>query len=288
MVARISYPSVSLRPTSWRSQWKRARKEAAGLRRVADLQSTHVAWAGPSELDAEPIMLVIMRGGNDPSENGKTGDVLQVAVMSQREPPGYAYRNGRDGSVCPQACVHRSKLRGGMGTCYVDKAKLRAAWNNAKRLVQAGVVGVAPEFWHGAIVRLGSEGDPAAVPRDVLVSIVSQCAAHTGYTARWRTLDRAEYGYLMASCATVADAEQARAAGWRIFAAGVTPDDEQGLAEMLPPCPADAMPGRVQCVSCLGCGGERPNRPAWPAHPGFMLPIHGILASNLRRKWSIS
>ena len=260
--------------TVWRPLWARAARQLIGHR----LPSTLVLWTGPSALDGTPILVVAHRV-NAPSKNVKTGDMLQVSIMRADSAPVDAWREGQDGAVCPSACVHRSKARGGNGTCYVNKARLSAAWRAARRLADASKVGVPAGMFAGAVVRVGMEGDPSAAPLHVWEAILAGSKRHTGYTAAWRTLPVEWSRLFMASCASPADVAAAQLAGWRPFTASASTADDAAYAALgLRVCLSDA--ADVACVDCGGCdGNSRGSRRA-----GFYLAQHGALGAAARKR----
>ena len=68
-------------------------------------------------------------------------------------------------------------------------------------------------------IRLGSYGDPAMVPMDVWIDLLSMASNHTGYTHQWRNPDKQNYkSILMASVDTHKDIVDATELGWRQFA----------------------------------------------------------------------
>jgi hypothetical protein len=74
------------------------------------------------------------------------------------------------------------------------------------------------------LLRIGSGGDPCAVPEHVWLPLISRVAAHTGYTHQWRNPVAAwARGVLQASCDGFADYLDATAHGWSTFL--VTPAD---------------------------------------------------------------
>ncbi len=261
-------------PTSWRPLWARAARQIIGGR----LPSTLVLWEGASRLDGTPIMVVASRI-NAPSKNGKTGDMVQVSIMRRDLSPIDAWKAGADGAVCPAACVHRSKARGGRGTCYVNKARLGATWRAACRLADAGKVGMPVGLFTGAVVRLGMEGDPSAVPFTAWQEILIGAKRHTGYTADWRRLPRDWSAIFMASCASPADVTDAIAAGWRPFTASASQADDAAYAAAgLKVCASDSV--GLSCVRCGGCDGT--SRGAKRA--GFYLAQHGAIGAAARKK----
>ena len=262
-------------PAPWRLRWHAKRRAARATR----LPNTIVLWAGPSALDGTLILLVASRV-NAPSENSKTGDMLQVWICRADMDPATAWAAGLDGSVCPDACVHRSKGRGGRGTCYVNKARLSAAHRAAVREYLAGRIGWIPGSFAGCRMRAGMEGDPSAVPLDVWRSLLSEAAGHTGYTAAWRTLPREWSALFMASVSSPADYIRARSLGWRPFAASDrASDDSAYVAAGATLCEATRDDRPLTCVACVACNGAARNAD----RPGRYLAQHGAIGEKIRR-----
>lgn len=269
-------PKRSPRPAPWRVNWRAIRRAA----RAPRLPDTIVLWAGPSSFDDAPIMLIGHRV-NAPSENGKTGDMLQVSIMRADRAPIDAWKAGADGAVCPEACAHRSKPRGGSGECYVNKARLSAAWRAARREIEAGRIGWVPGTFAGVRVRAGMEGDPAAAPLAVWQALLSEARGHTGYTAAWRTLPAAWQALFMASVSSPADYIRARSKGWRPFAASAsTADDRAFEAAGASGCEADREVNALQCVACVACNGAGRN----PARRGRYVKLHGAIGGARRAR----
>jgi hypothetical protein len=71
----------------------------------------------------------------------------------------------------------------------------------------------------GKSIRLGTYGDPAVIPMDVWMDLLSLASIHTGYTHQWRNPDKQDYkSILMASVDTLQDIDDATELGWRQFA----------------------------------------------------------------------
>jgi hypothetical protein len=205
--------------------------------------------------------------------------MVQVSIMRADASPIEAWRAGADGAVCPEACAHRSRPRGGAGTCYVNKARLTTSHAAALREISAGRVGFPPGLFTGAQVRGGMEGDPAAVPLKVWARVLAGVKRHTLYTADWRTLPDAWQAYAMASCDTPAAAADALAAGWRVFAASASAaDDGAYQAAGMRPCPSDTV--GLTCERCGGCDGT--SRGA--RRPSFFVRMHGALGAARRKR----
>jgi len=278
------------KPNQWRKFYRQYLKSLLGITRIADIPTSVVVWAGPSRLNGEAVMVVATRV-REPSDNGKTGDAIQLAIMAQAHSPMEAWTRGLDGAVCPDACGHKSKPRGGQGTCYVNKSRLQAAWEAAIRYLEAHgtpmPIGsgwqIDPShlpagFFRDAIMRFGMEGDPSAVPLSVWQGLASEAKRHLGYTAEWRSLPIEWATLFMASVGRPADALRAKSAGWRPFAASESAADDLAFTALgLRECLADAI--GLPCVDCGGCDGtSRGSRRA-----GYRLAMHGALGAALRR-----
>ncbi len=204
-------------------------------------------WRGPSRLDGGPIVAIATWGG---SRNPKTGEMVQTWILRADQTPGEARRAGADAAICGD-CVHRG------GTCYVNvgwgPSRVWHAWK-AGRYEQRLTVELAAQL-RALPLRLGSYGDPAAVPGRVWRRIRGDRT--TGYTHQWRQpWARKMSTYLMASVESQAEAAEAQARGWRPFL--VVPLN-RSLPDGYAWCPSDALnPGRkVPCEDCGACSGTR-------------------------------
>lgn len=203
-------------------------------------------------LDGQPI-IAVATGVSRGSRNGKTGAEVQTWILRDDISPTDAVKTGDDVSICGN-CVHRGDGMGGARSCYVTvfQAPL-VVWKTAQK---GGYPVVSPEAagaaLAGKVLRLGSYGDPAAVPVSVWSALVSDVSGHTGYTHQWRTSD-ALRDYCMASCDSAFEQELAAAQGWRTFRV-------RTAAEPLAPreiiCPASKEAGaKTSCSACKACGG---------------------------------
>lgn len=222
-----------------------------------------VLYEGPSLLDGVPIV-VIATGFAESSANGKTGGMLQTWILRQDIPPHHAFRTEDGYSVCGD-CPHRLNA-----TCYVRwyQAPL-AIWNCWHH--GAGYAPAAPSDFDDRILRIGSAGDPCAVPPEVWLPLLSRVAAHTGYTQQWRTeLAAWARGVLQASCHGFADYLEATAHGWSTFL--VTPadiPDPDGTIH----CAASTERGhKTTCAACTLCDGATAN---------VVIHAHGSRASRV-------
>lgn len=225
-----------------------------------------VIYKGPSALDGAPVVCIATLN----STNAKTGPMVQTWIMRADENPLEASAQGHDSSVCGD-CPRRHSLG---GDCYVTLgqapcsvwahwAKHGSPGANWHRLEHRTRLRAAA-MEHG--LRLGSYGDPAAVPTYIWRWVMRRLTPrlHTGYTHQWsRDLAPWYRDNLMASCDSIADAERARVAGWRYFLA-VHPEDTRLVVALgrTVECPADRAHKPRTCETCGICDGAqgRPSR----------------------------
>lgn len=232
-----------------------------------------VLYRGPSMLDGAPILAIATLG----SSNEKTGPMVQTWIIRADMGPMAASAAAADSSVCGE-CPRRHSLG---GDCYVTLFQaprsvhdhwVRAGspdvnWREPKTLAKLA----KHARKHG--LRLGSYGDPAAVPytvwRDLMAEL--QPKLHTGYTHQWRGLTaratlanqadtRSHVAWLrdnvMASADTFKDASDARALGWRYFLA-VAPDQVENVPERTVLCLAEKATNPKTCETCGICNGAQ-------------------------------
>lgn len=208
-----------------------------------------VVYDGESLLDGERIVCLVS-GVTVPSQNSKTGGMLQTWILRADQPPLDAARTGADRSVCGDC-----PLRG--AACYVQLHRgpraVFAAWQRGEYLP------VARTGWSwadGRPVRFGAYGDPAAVPMEVWFKLAARASRWTGYTRYWRDRERQPLRYLMmASVDNELDAWKAHRAGWRSYRIRLP---TEALLPFESRCPAATESGeRTTCLRCAQCDGTR-------------------------------
>ena len=245
-----------------------------------------ILYRGPSLIDGSPIVAIAV-GLNRKSHNVKTGGMLQTYILRSDVDPIRALKRGLDSGICGD-CPHRG-VAGKERTCYVSvgqgplgvyRAFKRRLYPRIKHIPDLSIIGVS------RYVRLGTYGDPAAVPVQIWEALLQGASGHTGYTHQWRSCDRWLKQYCMASVDTVAEANEAHALGWRTFrvnASGITKLPGEAV------CPASAEAGhKLQCEECLACCGASSGR-----RGSIVINLHGgfaVLANREKlnqRLWAI-
>lgn len=237
-----------------------------------------VIYEGPSRIDGAPIVAIVCKMQSAGKANRKTGDMVQTYILRADVDPVAAVKNGADVSVCGD-CAHRGAWDADQGrmvgrTCYVNlgqgalsvfRAYTRGAYPAITPLQASRIIA-------GRMVRLGTYGDPAAVPPLKWRALLHFAAGHTGYTHQWRRrIAQGLKGLCMASVETAGEASQARAKGWRTFriAPAAAPNVGREIV-----CPAsDEMGKRLQCIDCKACDGANGRRGS------IRIAPHGAYAS---------
>lgn len=220
------------------------------------LPNGYVIYRGPSLLNQAPIVAVVIAS----SANAKTGDMAQTYILPDSGArPVEAIRSGADESVCGD-CIHRPR---NAGTCYVVvRQGATIVWQSLHEGRYADLshcVDIASELIGGKMIRLGTYGDPAAVPVSVWRELLMSVAGWVGYTHQWQ---RAEAQPLrdicMASVDSAREMDLARAMGWRTFRVRTSDEPLQARESI---CPASAEAGhKLKCATCGACDGAHKSR----------------------------
>lgn len=232
-----------------------------------------VFYDGPSLIDGAPIIGIAVLE----SSNVKTGNMVQTYILRADMAPLAAIASGDDASICGD-CAHRGdKATARKRTCYVDVAKsvhsVFSAW------IRGAYPSVAPSdgarIVAGRVVRIGSYGDPAAIPARHWKSLIRRAAGHTGYTHQWRQwFARGLRSIVMASADSASDRDTARAMGWRTFRVR-TADEPLAAREIM--CPASDEAGfKRQCITCKACDGAARGS----VQASVAIVVHGAMARH--------
>ena len=223
---------------------------------MANANQTFIAYEGPSLYDGNPIVVLVQTG----SDNRKTGDMVQTYIMRSDIDPITASRMGEDYSICG-TCSH-------MGTPNPDSDKGQAIGRTCYVTLAHGPLGKykaykAGRYDHalghdkiralglGRLCRIGTYGDPSAVPQYLWDSLTSACDGWTAYTHG--AINPAP-NMIMTSAESAAQAQAAWAKGERTFRVIAGLDSLIKGKEIL--CPASEEAGkRTTCDSCKLCAG---------------------------------
>lgn len=225
-----------------------------------------VIYRGPSLIDGLPIVAIaILQSGNS-----KTGNMVQTYILRSDMEPLAASKTGADVSICG-TCPHRgtptadpAKRQAAGRTCYVQlgqgptvvyRAFARAYYSDACDQAARRNIG------RGRMVRLGTYGDPAAVPSHVWRELIADAIGHTAYSHQAGTAgaDFAPDLY-MQSADSLDQARDAWAAGNRTFRVIPVRDWNEYRRASLDKnetlCPASSEGGfKTTCDRCGLCSG---------------------------------
>jgi hypothetical protein len=243
-----------------------------------------IAYEGPSRIDNKPIV-VIVTGEKGDTANEKTGPMAQTWILRSDISPNVAIHTGEDVSICG-SCPLRGIIQKNedgstknMGrSCYVTvrNAPL-AVWNAWQR---GSYAEIGQQAWKDIKTRLGSYGDPAAIPFKILKNLIDKGSGKwTGYTHQWRIKKfQALRKLVMASTSSVEETKLAWKKGWRTFRI-------RKAGEPLLPgeieCPASEEGGkRRTCDTCGACNGIGLNMSRQNA-VSVSIVVHGTKAALL-------
>jgi len=211
-----------------------------------------IIYNGPSLLDGKSIVVIATYS----NRNTKTGHVVQTYILRSDINPLEASKTGADFSICGNCPMRgevttdpqRKQAKG--RKCYVNLGQgVLIVYKSYERGVYQK--GSARDMGRGRFVRVGTYGDPAAVPSEVWDELLSECETWTAYSHQsgWRP------DIAMQSADTHAQAIAHWKAGRRTFRVIADLGDIDKANEAL--CPASKEAGRrVQCTACKLCRGS--------------------------------
>jgi len=234
-----------------------------------NIKNAGIIYEGKSVVDGKPIV-VILSGKLNRSSNSKTGDMLQTNILRQDIAPTAASKTGEDYSVC-KSCIHRGfvDLESKKGTaenrsCYVNPLFL----NNIYKAYKRGKYSYLTKedlkiMLYKESLRIGSYGDPGAVPKEVWLDIIHnyEIKNHTGYSHQ--ILDenneiindnRYLADFCMVSCDTLEQAKVAWQNNLRTYRTIISYDEVNWDKEIV--CPESYLKS-VNCKTCGLCRGSK-------------------------------
>jgi len=199
-------------------------------------------------LHEDDSRVIIATGFETPSDNRKTGDMIQIWILVRSVSPTEAIKSGLDRLICGN-CVHRGDGHGGGRSCYVNAGQapqgVWKAWKAGNYPLLRSL-----ECFVGRKVRFGAYGDPTHLPLPLALAIAGVASGWTGYTHQWRKPSLQGWKtLLMASVDSIAELVIARSMGWSTFRVG----SEASVGENLCASDRDGTP----CAVCLLCAGAR-------------------------------
>ena len=223
-------------------------------------RKTIILYQGASLINGSPIVAL----AQSDSTNSKTGNMIQTFILDSTVDPITASRTGKDESICG-SCPHRGtpnnndKGQATNRTCYVTLAHAPLGKYKAYK---KGVYGTTTatlkqveSFGSLQGVRLGTYGDPCAVPNDIWKALTSKALYSTAYT-------HAAINPMPDSIMTSTDNLKQSVDAWsrneRTFRVISSINQLYKRREIL--CPAsEEMGKRATCASCKLCGGANVN-----------------------------
>lgn len=216
-----------------------------------------VIYQGPSLIDGQPIVVIATYS----NRNTKTGAMVQTYILRSDIDPRDANKSGEDYSICGN-CPHRgtptndpAKKLADNRSCYVVigqgvlityKAFTRGVYGDAQGHDKAAELG------RGRMVRLGTYGDPAAVPSYIWDSLLSESKGHTAYSHQ-SGVKGAQFrpDIMMQSADNETQARAAWDSGARTFR--IVSDASEIVAGQEIHCPAQTK--SIECQACGLCMG---------------------------------
>ena len=210
-----------------------------------------IIYKGRSLLDGTPIVVI----GLYSDRNTKTGLVLQTYVLVEDMPPLEASKTGRDYAICGD-CQFRGEVnddpkrkQAKNRRCYVNLGQgPTIVYKSYKRGVYTSCDPTA--LGRGRFVRVGTYGDPGAVPQHVWDDLLLEAEGWTAYSHQsgWRP------DIAMQSADDYAQAKAHWSEGRRTFRVVQNILGVDYSNETL--CPASKEAGRrVTCNDCKLCAG---------------------------------
>lgn len=220
-----------------------------------------IIYKGPSLIDGAPIAVIATLTNS----NSKTGEMLQTYILRADIDPRDASKSGADISICGDcpfrgdATTDPKRKVAENRRCYVriDQGPL-LVWKSLQRGVYSDARSGAAirDLGRDRMVRLGTYGDPAAVPAHVWILLLANSKGWTGYShAGALSGDQWGMSFVMQSADSLDHAKGFWAQGARTFRVLGDIAEIDPAHEIL--CPASKEAGRrVQCADCGLCQGN--------------------------------
>ena len=217
-----------------------------------------ILYEGPSLIDGQPIVAIATYS----DKNTKTGLMVQTYILCQNIDPRDANKTGQDFSICgtcplkgiptldPKRKLAEKRtcyVRIDQGSLIVWKAYQNGSYPKTNKISELG---------RGRMVRLGTYGDPAAVPSYVWHQLLEEAIGHTAYSHQ-NDIIPIDKKIFMGSADSLEHAKKFWNDNIRTFRVIQNLDEIQDN-EIL--CPASKEAGRKStCAKCKLCSGTSSN-----------------------------
>ena len=217
-----------------------------------------ILYEGPSLIDGQPIVAIATYS----DKNTKTGLMVQTYILCQNIDPRDANKTGADFSICgtcplkgiptmdPKRKLAEKRkcyVRIDQGALIVWKAYQKGSYPKTNNISELG---------RGRMVRLGTYGDPAAVPSYVWHQLLEEAIGHTAYSHQ-NDIIPIDKKIFMGSADSLEHAKKFWDDNIRTFRV-IQNLDEIQENEIL--CPASKEAGRKStCAKCKLCSGTSSN-----------------------------
>ena len=217
-----------------------------------------ILYEGPSLIDGQPIVAIATYS----DKNTKTGLMVQTYILCQNIDPRDANKTGQDFSICgtcplkgiptmdPKRKLAEKRkcyVRIDQGSLIVWKAYQKGRYPKTNNISELG---------RGRMVRLGTYGDPAAVPSYVWKQLLKEAIGHTAYSHQ-NDIIPIDKKIFMGSADSLEHAKKFWSDNIRTFRV-IQNLDEIQKNEIL--CPASKEAGRKStCEKCKLCSGTSSN-----------------------------
>ena len=217
-----------------------------------------ILYEGPSLIDGQPIVAIATYS----DKNTKTGLMVQTYILCQNIDPRDANKTGQDFSICGNCPLkgiptmdpkrklaekRKCYVRIDQGSLIVWKAYQKGSYPKTNDISELG---------RGRMVRLGTYGDPAAVPSYVWHQLLEEAIGHTAYSHQ-NDIIPIDKKIFMGSADSLEHAKKFWNDNIRTFRVIQNLDEIQDN-EIL--CPASKEAGRKStCAKCKLCSGTSSN-----------------------------
>jgi len=228
-----------------------------------------IIYEGPSMIDGKTPIVMIAIGVKEGSKNSKTGAMIQTYIIRSDINPVSAAMQQKDRGICG-GCIYRKKSfigydKWGIKRLYRKRRCYVNLGHGPRQVYRAYKRGIYPRLvddpsliylLNGKNTRLGTYGDPLAVPTNILSLIIDNSDEYTGYTHQWKTGKM--IGMLMASVDSASEKLEAMAMGYRTFMVIDSHEDKDNSSIVCPSSKEyiEKTGKKISCNKCLICDGS--------------------------------